>query len=403
MSFDEENGAIGTLLHPLSVDNFFQSYWEKSPVHIERSDEHHFSNILSIELIDAFISSGETSFPDVQLVMQPDGIPKDSYTDADNRILPLNLIEHYAAGATLTIARADSKIGTLGGYCRRLQSQGQMRSHANVYLSPPANQGFNPHYDTHDVFILQVSGKKQFNFYSNNVDLPFNEDKFIAQNFQPGEKTEEIILTAGDTLYIPRGITHDAIALDQMPSLHITLGVYPVIARDLLQELVQLAGERDARLRQSIPLINLTSTSSHQDVTASLHGLLDQILTTQNVDTALSRYQDQTAIQCAQDSHGLLARQYRSNPLTEESVVRVKRNMIISIDTGANVNGVDESAVTTVRLPGQIAEFHNPMGEAVQWLLEQQVARVADIPLLSGEQKLALIDKLSRQNIVSVE
>jgi len=204
--------------------------------------------------IDSLISSSELYFPDVQLILQPDGIAKDQYVDTDNRLLPLRLIEHYAAGATITIARADTKIGTLGDFCRRLQSEWRIQCHANVYLSPPGQQGFNPHYDTHDVFILQASGKKQFNFYTNNFDLPFNEDKFDSQNFLPGDKTEEITLNAGDTLYIPRGITHDAIALDQQPSLHITVGVYPVIARDLIQELVQLAAEQNTGFRQSVPL-----------------------------------------------------------------------------------------------------------------------------------------------------
>ncbi len=389
------NGAAETLLQPLGVDNFFNSYWEQSPVHIERSDTTHFANILNIDSLDSLLASSELHFPDVQLIQQPDGIAKDQYVDKDNRVLPLRLIEHYAAGATLTIARADYKIGALGDFCRRLQSEWQMQCHANVYLSPPGHQGFKPHYDTHDVFIVQASGKKQFNFYSNNVELPFNDDAFDSRNFIPGEQTEQITLTAGDTLYIPRGITHDAIALEQSPSLHITVGVYPVTARDLLQELLQLAAEQDTRFRQSIPLVNLTSSSTDQNPSAMLSELLEQLPTTERVKNALSSFRDQTAVQCTQDSSGMLSRQHRPRSVTAQCNVQVKADQVISIDTDAEI--------TTLRLPGQIVEFHQPMGAAVHWLVEQQTTTVRELPLLSAEQKIALIDKLYQLNIVSIK
>jgi ribosomal protein L16 Arg81 hydroxylase len=30
----------------------------------------------------------------------------------------------------------------------------------NIYLSPPNAQGFGTHFDSHDVFVLQVAGSK---------------------------------------------------------------------------------------------------------------------------------------------------------------------------------------------------------------------------------------------------
>lgn len=411
----ETDGAINTLLHPLTVDSFFDTYWEQSPVHIERNDDNYFADLLSIELIDTLISSSELYFPDVQLIRQPDGIPTADYTDSDKRILPLRLVEHYAAGATLTVARADTKIATLGSYCRNLQAEWQMPSHANLYLSPPAHQGFNPHYDSHDVFILQISGKKRFNFYANNVELPFNEDVFDADSFQPGEKTEELTVTAGDTLYIPRGITHDAIALEQSPSLHITIGVYPVTVRDLLLDLIQQAAEQDTRFRRSIPLTESVQSTTNQSAAAAtttapttlttvptaslLQELIDNTVNAEQIEKTLSIYQHQVAIQSGQDSHGLLTRQYSSPVLTEASVVALRAGMVIGIDHKL----IDGATVTTLRCPGHIVEFHEPMGAAVQWLIDHQTATtIGEIPAINTEQKFALIDKLLRQNVISI-
>lgn len=37
---------------------------------------------------------------------------------------------------------------------------------ANSYLTPPNSQGFAPHYDDIEAFILQVEGKKLWKIYS---------------------------------------------------------------------------------------------------------------------------------------------------------------------------------------------------------------------------------------------
>jgi len=99
-------------------------------------------------------------------------------------------------------------------------------------------------------------------------------------------------------------------------------------------------------------------------------------------------------------------------------VVTVRPGQVISIDTvdgnsadsrdNDNSNPGDsrkeqDTAITILRLPGQIVEFHQPMGAAVQWLIEQQMTKVSQLPHLNAEQKIALIDKLCRQNIVTVD
>ena len=40
---------------------------------------------------------------------------------------------------------------------------------ANAYITPPSNRGFDPHYDVHDVFILQTAGVKDYYFRANTV------------------------------------------------------------------------------------------------------------------------------------------------------------------------------------------------------------------------------------------
>ena len=35
----------------------------------------------------------------------------------------------------------------------------------NAYITPPSSRGFSPHYDVHDVFVLQVAGEKHWRIH----------------------------------------------------------------------------------------------------------------------------------------------------------------------------------------------------------------------------------------------
>lgn len=37
---------------------------------------------------------------------------------------------------------------------------------ANLYLTPPDSQGFAPHYDDIEAFVLQIEGKKLWKIYA---------------------------------------------------------------------------------------------------------------------------------------------------------------------------------------------------------------------------------------------
>ena len=42
----------------------------------------------------------------------------------------------------------------------------------NVYITPPAAQGFQVHHDTHDTSTAQISGEKTWRIYEPIIALP---------------------------------------------------------------------------------------------------------------------------------------------------------------------------------------------------------------------------------------
>jgi len=110
----------------------------------------------------------------------------------------------------------------------------------NAYITPypteaSVEQGFAPHYDDIDAFLLQLEGKKQWNLYkppseSMLLDLEPSGD-FPMSTITDGKlhRYWQGTLSEGDILYMPRGVIHfgkttPKTANDpQQHSLHVTL------------------------------------------------------------------------------------------------------------------------------------------------------------------------------------
>ena len=73
--------------------------------------------------------------------------------------------------------------------------------------------GVGPHFDSYDVFLIQMSGRRQWRV-SEQKDLSLNPKLplKILQHFKP---EQEWVLEPGDMLYLPPHVAHDGIALDK--------------------------------------------------------------------------------------------------------------------------------------------------------------------------------------------
>ncbi len=391
-----------SFLQPLALETFFSTYWEKQPLHIERSTSSP-SPLIDLAMIESVLSSQAVYFPGVQLTQSGTTIDASNYTDNQDVILPLRLFEQHSQGATIVMSQAQKLFESLNALCREVTRSLQMRSQANVYLSPPGNQGFNAHYDTHDVFILQVSGAKTFNFYPSCVELPSHDERFDPDNLDVGAVDESIALTAGDTLYIPRGVVHDAVADDSAASIHVTLGVYPMLMRDMLQESIQLLAEQDSGFRRSVDTcLHASSGSSAEKLKQALLPLIRHLQSSiEDDDTALqvhSRFKDELSLEALQDCKGLASRRldpYSTEHGTPEFLeIRLRTESVIGYE--ATPYGVK------VRAFGQILEFGEPMSKEIQKLLVNGLLKREDLQALDADQKDAMIRRLLQENLVDL-
>ena len=381
---------LALVLGPVSESEFFKNYWEMNPLHVSRSAAEHFADLLTIDAIESVLSTQSLKFPSVQLTQWDKKIAATEYTDESRRILPQRLIEEHHKGATIVISQAHEKLSSLAGFRRDMQSELNLRCQTNVYLSPRGKQGFNAHFDSHDVFILQVAGTKTFNFYEGGIELPYQHDSFDASHHAVGVLTHSVVLEPGDTLYIPRGVLHDAVATEQT-SLHITLGVYAVTLRDVLMEMTQHLTDSDPGYRKSAPRDLLTQLQNGEiQQHDNLQRCLSPALTQAELRSALSNIANALSIESAPDCHGMLSTNSKG-----AKTIQLNRSRVSSIERS--------SELIRLRTHGQVLEFTKPLKACVERLLNAETVVIDALEELDSEQKDLLYTRLHCANLLIVE
>lgn len=127
----------------------------------------------------------------------------------------------------------------------------------NCYLTPPSAQCFNPHFDNHDVFIIQIQGKKLWTIDNKPLHIYPLESQSFAKNKFEFVDSQCLTLSQGDGLFIPIGHVHQAQTINTF-SLHLTLGVHQMRAVDYSHQILDnFAGvDNQSMLNHPISQIN---------------------------------------------------------------------------------------------------------------------------------------------------
>ena len=254
-----EEDALGFLIAPIGKEDFLENYYERKPLITVRGEPDRYADLLTLDIVDHFLNSADLREGLVDLTNHRNRIERDDYVDEDGRVSRAIVAEEYLNGATIILPQLHDSIFYLGEFCRALEEVLTCHMQTNIYLTPQvsqegeANQGFPPHYDNHDVFVMQISGSKAWRIYGTPVETPFRGERFEVGRYEPGEVTQEFTLNPGDCLYLPRGIMHDAQNAGEEPSLHITVGMITKTWADLMLEAISELALSSPDFRRSLP------------------------------------------------------------------------------------------------------------------------------------------------------
>ena len=240
---DSRKHNLASLLHPIPLDTFFSTYWEKNFLLVQRGDRGYYEGLLTNQNLEDIISSPEARYPAIMLAKDGVYYPPQAYCE-DVKMGNVTfsgvpnlkrLSAEYAKGATIALTSLDRNWKPLSDLCMRLEEQLDHGINTNVYVTAGQTAGFPPHYDTHDILVLQIAGKKRWRIYEPTIKLPDVTQPCEPKSFGPGPQLTEIELHAGDLLYLPRGYGHAA-ATSQSHSAHVTIGIHVFTWARLLKE-----------------------------------------------------------------------------------------------------------------------------------------------------------------------
>ena len=239
------------LIDPLPTAEFERDYYEQRLLHVRRQAPAYYAELLSVTDLDIVLGTHAAGHRDIKLVRGDGDVASREYANDAGRVQPLEVARHFDDGATVIFNQLHTRVPALARLCVALGRRFSSRVQTNVYLTPPDAQGFAPHWDTHDVFVLQISGTKRWSIYDTKVRLPLKGQRF-EPGTSPGDVSDEFELRPGSAVYLPRGLMHSARSTDQA-SLHVTLGLTAFTWAEFLVESVTAAALGDESLRRNLP------------------------------------------------------------------------------------------------------------------------------------------------------
>jgi ribosomal protein L16 Arg81 hydroxylase len=250
---------LEALLSPIGVEQFFERYWERNYLHIQGRSAAYYQHLIGAGDLEQIISNPDARYPAIQMAKGGRYFPSEAYTrnvkfgsEIFIGVPDLRRISiEYRNGASVVLPALHRTWLPLKNLCATLETQLDHVPHANAYITPGNAAGFTPHYDVHEVFVLQLSGKKRWSIYPPTIHLPPRSQPFTPQGYEAPPPMAQTDLIPGDLLYLPRGYIHSAATSDSH-SAHVTIGISVYTWSDLTQDLVENSAD-DERLRPALP------------------------------------------------------------------------------------------------------------------------------------------------------
>ena len=267
---------------PLTIEEFLTDYWQSTPLFINNKDN--TQNIISLKEIDNFLSSQPLTYPSVRVIGNGIALEMGEYKhNQKGGFSYLNretVFKLYAEGNTIVIQGASFLFKNLGKFVENLKKETGIQIHPNIYITPSNSKGFNPHFDTHEVFVYQVDGSKNWNLYNAPVKSPIGDWHLTQKQIKEylaAKPTHKIVLNKGDLLYLPRGVVHDAFTSDK-PSIHITFGFHPILKVDILKKLLSVSKKSSFFRESYFPGFTLTDQENREGTIHEITHLLNQVI-----------------------------------------------------------------------------------------------------------------------------
>jgi ribosomal protein L16 Arg81 hydroxylase len=386
------------LIQPIGIEDFEANYWEKQVLHIQRDNPDFFTSLFSIEDLDKVLEYNRPKGSSLKVVKSQQPMNPTVYENKDGSLNLNQLYTAYADGYTIVINEIQRFWDPIKMLVENIRQHISHNAVANLYLTPENEKALSPHYDSHDVFALQISGEKHWILYD---DAYFKTP--LLHSFQPIFQREhltgarEITMRAGDILYMPRGVPHEAYTTDKS-SMHITVGVHSTQWIDFITKSLLNLSQKHIELRKALPIGFLNSESESllsADAELDFINILQQVFQKENITGSLNILGEEFRTKEQPKPDGHFASLDKINHIHLDSQLSKREGLTSKVTNSASGARISFQG-NTIKGPSQIVS-------TLAFISQQEgIFSVKEIPFLNDDNKLKLAKRLVRGGLLKV-
>ncbi len=174
--------SLADLLTPLAPEEFFSTIYRKKPAYIPGVADK-FAFAMSWDILNGLLNQSLIWTPQtLQLVLDTSVVPAAQYAreaiGIDGR--PVVQVDFakvrglVGRGASIVLNTIETFSPGIKRIFETLSNEPGGKVQANLYCSWQRHQAFDVHFDTHDVFAMQIEGEKMWRVYQRHIALPLD-------------------------------------------------------------------------------------------------------------------------------------------------------------------------------------------------------------------------------------
>ncbi|MGY1652807.1 cupin domain-containing protein [Geodermatophilus sp. SYSU D01119] len=395
---------------------FAEQHWSRRPLLTRAEDTgESFADLLTLADVDELLSRRGLRTPFIRIAKDGAVVDAKRFTtsggagaEVADQVSSDAVLRLFADGSTVVLQGLHRLWPPLIEFADQLAADLGHPTQVNAYITPPSSRGFSPHYDVHDVFVLQVAGEKHWTIHEPVLEeplrtQPWNDRAAEVAAAAQREPVIDAVLRPGDALYLPRGYLHSAVALGRT-SAHLTIGVHSVTrwsAVESVLDLVRTLAADDRELRRTLPLgVDLADPDALRDDVATVVGALQEWLGRVDAGQVADRVRGRAWAQVRPEPVAPLAQATAAAALSPDSVLRLRPRL----RTALRPSSAAPAAGDRVTLLGgrRSHEFPAATRPALEALLASGELKVADLAGLEPADQLTLARRLVTESVAVV-
>ncbi|MER7049423.1 cupin domain-containing protein [Streptomyces jumonjinensis] len=223
---------------------FFSEHFNKKPLLRRGVLEGSVRNLVSLRQLDDVVAMEAVSPSYLRIAKDGRGVPSRAYTRTvtdhgaalAEAVVPEQVYELFRSGGTITWNALNHFLPSARHLVQVFTRMFDSPSEVVAFLTPAGKDGYAPHHDPVDVYVIQIEGTKNWRIWEPMAER--GADKATYRSEDLGAPVIETILRPGDVLYLPYGTPHAAAAKAEV-SLHLSVTVEPRHWRDVVAETVR--------------------------------------------------------------------------------------------------------------------------------------------------------------------